>query len=190
MSSYCVGQIKLDSVSQAQINERIKQKADLVAEYFSFIGDRGTDLQTRLLYAKKCLSLFVGKGDSIVIDGTKRNGVLIEISSLQGRTSKRLLKSYLNGLANQRYNKVKILSIDVAKIDYNSLKKVSDNTYVCKAYFEKVYVDNRDKMSSHEDLTKRAVNITLEVNEVDGEGIEYHVPSVFGDIVAIEDSTK
>lgn len=166
------------------------QNADLVAEYFSVIGDRETDLQTRILYAKKCLSLFVGKGDTIVIDGTLRAGVMIEISSLRGKTSKRLLKSYLNGLANQRYNKVKIVSIDIAKIDYNSLKKVSDNKYVCKAFFEKIYVDNRDKISAHQDLTKHEVIITMEINEADRDGIEYHVPPVFGDIVAIEDSTK
>ena len=106
---------------------RAAQKAALFGEYLKDIARKHDDagksvpLQERLYYCTKALNLFIGKGSSYYENGVERAGVMMETTSVNRATkSRRLIKNYLNGLANLRYSEVKIETTDVANIKVTS----------------------------------------------------------------------
>lgn len=184
MISYCLGQERVDSTSQTPINRQMAHRIEMIFDYFSFIGNKSNSLQTRLLYIDKCMSLFIGNGGPYVMNGIEQKGALIEVASLRRKTSRKmLLKNYLQGLANLRYDGVKIEHIDVAELDLNSLQKKSDSTYVCRAYISSQYECKTQSIFSISN--RREILVSLNKEEVEGDNIEEYV-LLFGNIYAVE----
>lgn len=188
--------------SKSSIEEKIKQRAaqkvGLLGEYISTIADKEeNNLQTRLRFCEKALSLFIEKGNSYEENGILRKGVTMETTSVSRKDSKgnyvknrSLIKNYFNGLANLRYASVKIETTEVADIKVSNLNHVADDVWVCTCVIEQAFKGyNGEGRLIYVDVTKKAVKCyvirqELEVIEEDGSRYEYMV--LLGDVTAIE----
>lgn len=117
--------------------ERTIQKIGLFQEYLNTISDVRENHAYRLHFAKKALSLFIGKGDSYQENGVTRNGVVIEVSSTTRKNAdgspyvtRRLMKNYLNGLANLKYKPIHITGCVIGYVDKSSLHKLPDSSCI------------------------------------------------------------
>ena len=125
-----------DSVTQKCLRERYAERVWQFGEFIGFIADTRNDRKFRLYHCKNALNLFQEKGETYVTsDGMFNQGVKIEILLANGQTRNIPLRLYLEGLANQKYKKVKIKSIAFPSIDLSSLKHVGGNKYEAKLIY-------------------------------------------------------
>ena len=138
-----------NKATEKEIQDRAKQKVGLLCEYITTIADNKKEtLQNRLHFCNKALSLFIGKGGSYQENGVTRKGVVMEVSSLTRKNAdgkpyitRRLMKNYLNGLANLRYDKVVIRHTDIANFKVSALKEhpTEENMWICTVDIEQYF---------------------------------------------------
>ena len=179
----------LPIMGQNTVDEQIKrtaaQRVAQMNDYISFMADKSNDLETRQYYKKQALNLFAGRGYNYEENGVNKEGVRMEITSVNNtRPRSKLMRVYFNGLINLTYQKVSIQSTELASIKVSNLQKVDNNMYVCTCYFDQVFVGYRDGRPVYEDITRKKVKCYIEVQDVEGGPQEYVV--LLGDVQAID----
>ena len=179
----------LPIMGQNAVDEQIKrtaaQRVAQMNDYISFMADKSNDMETRLYYKKQALNLFAGRGYNYEENGVNKEGVRMEITSVNNtRPRSKLMRVYFNGLMNLTYQKVSIQSTELASIKVSNLQKVDNNMYVCTCYFDQVFVGYRDGRPVYKDITRKKVKCYIEVQDVEGGPQEYVV--LLGDVQAID----
>lgn len=179
----------LPIMGQNAVDEQIKrtaaQRVAQMNDYISFMADKSNDMETRQYYKKQALNLFAGRGYNYEENGVNKEGVRMEITSVNNtRPRSKLMRVYFNGLMNLTYQKVSIQSTELASIKVSNLQKVDNNMYVCTCYFDQVFVCYRDGRPVYKDITRKKVKCYIEVQDVEGGPQEYVV--LLGDVQAID----
>lgn len=179
----------LPIMGQNAVDEQIKrtaaQRVAQMNDYISFMADKSNDMETRQYYKKQALNLFAGRGYNYEENGVNKEGVRMEITSVNNtRPRSKLMRGYFNGLMNLTYQKVSIQSTELASIKVSNLQKVDNNMYVCTCYFDQVFVGYRDGRPVYKDITRKKVKCYIEVQDVEGGPQEYVV--LLGDVQAID----
>lgn len=179
----------LPIMGQNAVDEQIKrtaaQRVAQMNDYISFMADKSNDMETRQYYKKQALNLFAGRGYNYEENGVNKEGVRMEITSVNNtRPRSKLMRVYFNGLMNLTYQKVSIQSTELASIKVSNLQKVDNNMYVCTCYFDQVFVGYRDGRPVYKDITRKKVKCYIEVQNVEGGPQEYVV--LLGDVQAID----
>lgn len=174
---------------QNSVDEQIKrtaaQRVAQMNDYISFMADKSNDLETRQYYKKQALNLFAGRGYNYEENGVNKEGVRMEITSVNNtRPRSKLMRVYFNGLINLTYQKVSIQSTELASIKVSNLQKVDNNMYVCTCYFDQVFVGYKDGRPVYKDITRKKVKCYIEIQDVEGGSQEYVV--LLGDVQAID----
>lgn len=168
-----------------QIKRTAAQRVAQMNDYISFMADKSNDMETRQYYKKQALNLFAGRGYNYEENGVNKEGVRMEITSVNNtRPRSKLMRVYFNGLMNLTYQKVSIQSTELASIKVSNLQKVDNNMYVCTCYFDQVFVGYRDGRPVYKDITRKKVKCYIEVQDVEGGPQEYVV--LLGDVQAID----
>lgn len=161
-----------DITIENAVQKDIKEKVNVLLDYMMYMSDKNEDVKKRMLYKEKALSLFVGKGEPYVINGTTNNGASIEITILStNRKTKRLISHYFHELANYRYNSIQeIESVDYIVIPTNGMRHVSGNTYQCNVYQYTYYINKQGgKPNAYKDVTKKMVSCQVILEAIDHE---------------------
>ena len=179
----------LPIMGQNAVDEQIKrtaaQRVAQMNDYISFMADKSNDMETRQYYKKQALNLFAGRGYNYEENGVNKEGVRMEITSVNTtRPRSKLMRVYFNGLMNLTYQMVSIQSTELASIKVSNLQKVDNNMYVCTCYFDQVFVGYRDGRPVYKDITRKKVKCYIEVQDVEGGPQEYVV--LLGDVQAID----
>lgn len=181
--------IFLPLMGQSSVDEQIKrtaaQRVAQMNDYISFMADKSNDFETRQYYKKQALNLFVGRGGNYEENGVNKEGVRMEITSVNNtRPRAKLMRVYFNGLINLTYQQVSIQSTELASIKVSNLQKVDNNMYVCTCYFDQVFVGYRDGRPVYKDITRKKVKCYVDIQDVEGGPQEYVV--LLGDVQAID----
>lgn len=179
----------LPIMGQSSVDEQIKrtaaQRVAQMNDYISFMADKSNDMETRQYYKKQALNLFAGRGYNYEENGVNKEGVRMEITSVNNtRPRSKLMRVYFNGLINLTYQQVSIQSTELASIKVSNLQKVDNNIYVCTCYFEQVFVGYRDGRAIYKDITRKKVKCYIEIQDVEDGPQEYVV--LLGDVQAID----
>lgn len=179
----------LPTMGQNAVDEQIKrtaaQRVAQMNDYISFMADKSNDMKTRQYYKKQALNLFAGRGYNYEENGVNKEGVRMEITSVNNtRPRSKLMRVYFNGLMNLTYQMVSIQSTELASIKVSNLQKIDNNMYVCTCYFDQVFVGYRDGRPVYKDITRKKVKCYIEVQDVEGGPQEYVV--LLGDVQAID----
>lgn len=179
----------LPIMGQSSVDEQIKrtaaQRVAQMNDYISFMADKSNDMDTRQYYKKQALNLFAGRGYNYEENGVNKEGVRMEITSVNNtRPRSKLMRVYFNGLINLTYQQVSIQSTELASIKVSNLQKVDNNMYVCTCYFEQVFVGYRDGRAIYKDITRKKVKCYIEIQDVEDGPQEYVV--LLGDVQAID----
>lgn len=179
----------LPIMGQSSVDEQIKhtaaQRVAQMNDYISFMADKSNDMEIRQYYKKQALKLFVGRGYGYEENGVNKEGVRMEITSVNNtRPRSKLMRAYFNGLINLTYSKVSIQSTELASIKVSNLQKVDNNMYVCTCYFAQVFIGYRDGRAVYKDITRKKVKCYIEVQDVEDGPQEYVV--LLGDVHAID----
>lgn len=167
-----------------QIKRRAAERVAQMNDYISFMADKSNDLETRQYNKKQALNLFAGRGYDYEENGIHKEGVRMEITSVNNtRPRAKLMRVYFNGLVNLTYQKVSIQSTEVSSIKVSNLQKVDNNLYVCTCYFDQVFIGYRDGIPVYKDITRKKVKCYVEVQDAE-DGLEYVV--LLGDVHAID----
>lgn len=179
----------LPIMGQSSVDEQIKrtaaQRVAQMNDYISFMADKSNDMETRQYYKKQALNLFAGRGYNYEENGVNKEGVRMEITSVNNtRPRSKLMRVYFTGLINLTYQQVSIQSTELASIKVSNLQKVDNNMYVCTCYFEQVFVGYRDGRAIYKDITRKKVKCYIEIQDVEDGPQEYVV--LLGDVQAID----
>lgn len=187
------------TATEKEIQEYAKQRVGLFCEYITTIAEKNETLQNRLHFCNRALSLFIGKGGSYTENGVTRKGVVMEVSSITRKNAdgtpyvtRRLMKNYLNGLANLRYDKVVIHHTDIASFKITDLKPhpTEENMWTCtvdiEQYFEGYSGDGILKYydKSVKRITCYVIKEIYDDIKVGGTKTEYRV--LLGDVQSLE----
>ena len=152
-------------------------------DYISFMANKKKTVEIRQKYRKSALNLFIGEGNSYEENDIIKDGVLMEVTSVN-RPGKRneLMRDYFSRIIKLNYNDVNISSTGIAEIKVSNLQKISENQYVCTCQYDQAFVGYRDGRPVYKDITTKRVKcyITVE-NTYDGQ--EYIIK--LGDTEAI-----
>ena len=158
--------------AQSSATEQIKRRA---AEKVGLMNDY-------IYYKTKALRLFAGGGDSYEENGVQKEGVQMEVTSINRKTkSRRLMKKYFESLIDFKYNDVQITSTDVADIKVSQLQRIGENLFVCTCYFEQAFVGYMDGRPVYKDITRKHVKCYVYAEETES-GTEFMV--LLGDVTA------
>ena len=175
--------------------ERTIQKIGLIQEYLTKISDERESYANRLHFADKVLSLFVGKGDSYQENGVTRKGVTMEMFSTTRKNAdgspyvtRRLMKNYLNGLANLRYKPIHITGCIIGHIDKSSLHQLPDSSCVMGEVIYDTRLDYTSGGYRFYDITPRKVRCEVgeKVDDIRNGYIKYEEIIPLHDIFGTE----
>lgn len=174
--------------TQTALNEQVKRKVQEMVrqmnDYISYMATPKKDKETRYFYKKQALNLFVGRGYEYEEDGIEKEGVLMEVSSVNRRKPRsRLTRTYFTGLINMSYQAVEIETTKCYEIQVSNLKKIADNEYVCTCDFEQTFKGFRDGRLVYGDKVRKRIKCYVTIDEIEG-GVEYRV--LLGDTSALE----
>lgn len=174
--------------TQVALNEQVKRKVqEMVSQmndYISSMANPKKDRETRGFYREQALNLYIGKGYEYEDDGVEKEGVLMEVSSVNRKTPKsRLTRTYFTGLMNMSYSAVEIETTKCYEIQVSNLKKVGDNEYVCTCDFEQVFRGFRDSRVVYGDKVRKRIKCYVIVDDTE-DGWEYRI--LLGDTSALE----
>lgn len=165
-----------------QIKRRAAEKVGLMNDYISYMANKKKSSKTRIYYKTKALRLFAGGGDSYEENGIQKEGVQMEVTSINRKTkSRRLMKTYFQSLIDLKYNDVQITSTDVADIKVSQLQRIGENLYVCTCYFEQAFIGYMDGRPVYKDITRKHVKCYVYAEETES-GTEFMV--LLGDVTA------
>lgn len=171
------------SSTDDMIRRRAAQKVAQMNDYISFMASKKKTLQNRKYYSGKALNLFMGKGFSYEENGVKKDGVKMEVTTLNKSSKNRLVRDYFTNLINLGYSDVEITSTEIADIKVSNLQKVADNMYVCTCQYDQAFVGYRDGRPVYKDITTKRIKCYITAEETE-DGTEYIV--MLGDITALE----
>ncbi len=171
-------------------NDEIKNQAAMrvaqMNDYISFMATKKKKLELRNYYRTKALNLFVGAGDEYEENGVTKQGVTMEVTSVNRKSkSHQLMRDYFSRLIKLGYNDVSITSTDVSHIKVSSLQKVGEHRYVCTCQFDQAFVGMRDGRPVYKDITTKRVKCYI-IEEITETGPAYIVE--LGDVQA--DATR
>ena len=170
------------SSATEQIKRRAAEKVGLMNDYISYMANKKKSDKTRIYYKTKALRLFAGGGDSYEENGVQKEGVQMEVTSINRKTkSRRLMKKYFESLIDFKYNDVQITSTDVADIKVSQLQRIGENLFVCTCYFEQAFVGYMDGRPVYKDITRKHVKCYVYAEETES-GTEFMV--LLGDVTA------
>lgn len=185
----CIGVFFMTVSASAQTKEdmirrRAAQKVGQMGDYIDFMADKRNNIDTRAYYRLMALNLFVNKGNAYEEDGRMKEGVMMEVTSLNKDTTKHtLIREYFTNLINLKYQKVVINTTDVADIRVSSLQRIGENEYVCTCYFEQAFCGYRDGKPIYKDITRKKIKCYILVEQTE-DGEEFIV--MLGDVTALE----
>lgn len=165
------------------MQKRAAEKVAQMNDYISFMGSKKKSVSTRKRYSERALKLFIGEGYEYEENGIEKEGVLMEVTSVnRKRPNHPLVRTYFNNLINLRYSDVKITSTEIAKIKVSDLRQIDADTYVCTCQYDQAFVGYRDGVPSYKDITTKRVKCYIKVEETE-DGPEYIIK--LGDITAL-----
>ncbi len=169
-------------------------KVDVLNGFIKDIARKEEPMEYRMYYREQALKLFINNGDSYKIriknsngveEVTTREGVMMEVTSVNRNTSKRyLFKTYLYNLAHLKYDEVYIESTDVASIKVSDMYKIGENLYTCTCFFKQAFVGYRDGRPVYRDITEKKVECWIRMEWVAGEAKPDYV-IMLGDVTAL-----
>ncbi|MDM8310277.1 hypothetical protein [Phocaeicola barnesiae] len=165
------------------LRRRAAQKVGQMCDYIEFMADKAKSIDTRKYYRLIALNLFINKGNAYEEDGRMKEGVLMEITSVnRKKTDHPLIRDYFTNLINLKYEKVVINTTEVADIRVSNLQRIDDNEYVCTCYFEQAFCGYRDGKPIYKDITRKKIKCYVFVEQTE-DGEEYIV--MLGDVTAL-----
>ena len=179
-----VSNVSAQTISQEEmIQKRAAEKVAQMNDYISFMADKKKTVDNRRYYKTKALNLFVGKGYSYEENGVEKDGVMMEITSVNRKSvTHKLMRQYFENLINLNYTNVKIESTEIAKIKVSNLQQIDEDLYVCTCQYDQAFVGYRDGRPIYKDITTKHVKCLI--NSIDTEdGTEYIIK--LGDIYAL-----
>ena len=180
---------------EKEMADRAAQEVALFGEYLKDIARKHdedgkvVELSERLYYCGKALKLFIGEGNSYFENGIERAGVTMETTSVnRSKKTTKLMKNYLNGLANLKYSEVSINTTDIANIKVSNLQQVGENTFVCTCSIYQTFVGYREGRPIYKDITKKNIKCYIIREEIirDGGDRAYEYIVLLGDVTASE----
>lgn len=169
---------------QDMLRRRAAEKVGQMCDYIEFMANPQNKFKARNYYQTMALNLFINKGEAYEEDGRKKEGVLMEVTSVNSKTSKhRLIKGYFTGLINLKYEKVTISTTEVSDIEIGKLQRIEEDKYVCTCYFEQVFCGYREGRPVYRDVTRKKVKCYV-FKEQTEDGEEYVV--MLGDVTAMD----
>lgn len=157
----------LSEEEKQELQIRAKQKIEDFQGHLSTIGSRRVSAESKNSAKKAALDLFIGKGEIYWSEDaygnrTQHDPVKMQVSSNRtGRVNSRLMKYYLNSLANMtQYTKVEIENADVVRVD--NIHETQDGKYEAVAYFSQKFCGYRDGRLVYSDVTEKKVKIYVE----------------------------
>lgn len=165
--------VSLSAQTQTELNEQVKRKVQehvaQMNDYISFMANPKKDKDTRHYYRKQALNLFVGNGYEYEEDEIEKEGVLMEVSSVNRKKPKsRLTRTYFTGLINMSYSAVEIETTKCYEIQVSGLKPIGDNEYVCTCDFEQTFRGFRDGKLAYGDKVRKRVKCYVKVDRIEG----------------------
>lgn len=184
----CCVWLAAPAVAQPAISEQVKRKVQETVsqlnDYISFMADPQKEREVRQYHKKQALNLFIGKGDAYEEDGDRKDGVFMEVSSVnRRRPSRQLMRIYFNGLMNLMYQRVEISATKVYEIQVSDLKRIRDNEYVCTCDYEQTFRGFREGRLVYGDKTRKRVKCYITIEDTE-DGLEYKIR--LGDTTALE----
>ena len=163
---------------------RAAQKVKQMNDYISFMASKKKSVDVRNKYIGYALKLFIGEGNSYEENGIQKEGVIMEVTSVNrsGKKTKELMREYFKRIVNLRYNDVNITSTDIAEIKISRLQKISDEQYVCTCQFDQAFTGYRDGRPIYKDITTKRVKCYITIDHTT-RGDEYIIK--LGDTEAI-----
>lgn len=170
-----------DEMLKHRCAEKVKQMCDDI-EYMANPQHKNSN---RLYYRKVALRLFIAQGESYKEDGRTREGVMMQVTSVnQSEPTSHLMKRYFTNLVERlTYSKVVMQTTDVSAMKVSELQPIDDDTYVCTVYFEQSFCGYRDGKPVYKDITRKRVKCYIKVEQTE-DGEEYIV--MLGDVTALE----
>jgi len=178
------------SVDMEQVKHKVQEHVAQMNDYIAYMADPKKDKETRLYYRKQALNLFIGMGYEYEEDGIDKEGVRMEVTSVNRKKPRsRLTRVYFTGLINMNYDAVTIETTKCYEIQVSNLKKIGDNEYVCTCDFEQFFSGFRDgKLVYGREKTRKRVKCYVYVVETlgkDNQIVEEYVIRL-GDTTALE----
>lgn len=177
------------TIDNEQVKRKVQEMVRQMNDYISYMADPQKDEETRHYYKKQALNLYIGKGYEYEEDGIEKEGVLMEVSSVNRKKPKsKLTRIYFTGLINMSYQAVEIKSTKCYEIQVSNLKKIADNEYVCTCDFEQEFRGFRDGNIVYGDKVRKRIKcyVTFETG-IDKDGKERKECRVrLGDTSALE----
>ncbi len=180
----CVS-VQAQSSADEMLKRRCAEKVWQMCDHIEYMANPQNKKNNRLFYRTVALKLFIGQGDSYEEDGRIRDGVTMEVTSVnRNNPYSYLMKQYFSNLINRlSYSKVVMQTTDVSAMKISELQPISEDTYVCTVYFEQSFCGYRDGRPVYKDITRKRVKCYVKVEQtVDGE--EYIV--MLGDVTATD----
>ena len=78
----CILPMMGQTTVEEQIKRRAAERVGQMNDYISFMADKQNDMDTRLYNKKQALNLFVGRGYDYEENGVPKEGVLMEVTSV------------------------------------------------------------------------------------------------------------
>lgn len=170
----CLGiNLKTYAQSNAELIAHLQlEKLNLLEEYLSTIGNPNIGLEVKKYYISRALSLFVNNGASYTMDGNVAKGAYIEtLNKYRSRPTKRLLRDYLNGLLNLRYEIIKVESATFAIVKSENLKFDNINgKYIAKAIINQNFKGFVEGKPIYDDVSNKTIQFYLDKEYVESLG--------------------
>lgn len=169
--------------SDEMLKNRVAEKVALMNSYVKFMAAKSNPHKTRQYYSKKALPLFIGKGDSYILDGVNHDGVMMQTTSTNTNSvTSQLMKNYFQHLIDLKYSDVKITSTSAADMKVSDLKKIAPGKYVCTCQYVQYFYGYKDGQLVYKDRTTKRIECLVEFEETE-DGQECIVR--LGDVEAI-----
>ena len=163
--------------------EMTGQMIDRLQKYLSILGSKDKTDETKAMYQKQTLKLFMGKGDPYTdADGNSQRAVHMQVSSTRTKQINNVpLKKYLKNLMSLPYAKVEITKADAHRI--SNIYKVGDHYEATATIFQRFCGYGLDNRKRYCDVTTKTIRIYI-IMEEDFIGKKWVIR--FGDIDVAE----
>ncbi len=165
---------QISTTDEKMVQQRIRERVKLMNDYISYMANKTYPLNTRKGYKSAALPLFINNCDGYEEDGIWKNGVIMQVTSVnRSSTSNLLTKKYFDNLINIRYRDVRVTSTEIANMKVSGLKQIGANKYVCTCqYAQWFYGYGADGRSRYGDKTTKRITCYVTADETE-DGIEY-----------------
>lgn len=146
--------------------DRVGEVIDMFQNNLSILGGKKHSQKVKAVYKKSALKLFIGEGQPYTDpDGNKRNGVLVQVSSIRnGNTTKHniLLPTYLDNLIKLPYAEVKLTQADTYRI--SNIYKVGNHYEATATIFQRFegYMGlGKEMRKKYSDVTQKNIKVYI-----------------------------